>query len=94
MSAYKLEKILDEDGKVVLENLPFQAGDRIEIIVLGEPKEHLKTNTQLEVNAWKDFILTREEFSQSVNDFDYLTAISETMNEWNSEEDNLAYADL
>jgi hypothetical protein len=33
MSAHRIEAIVNQDGKVVLENLPFQAGDVVEVIV-------------------------------------------------------------
>ena len=35
MQAYKTETTLAEDGTLVLNGLPFRAGDRIEVIVLG-----------------------------------------------------------
>jgi hypothetical protein len=33
MSAHRIEAIVNQDGKLVLENLPFQAGDVVEVIV-------------------------------------------------------------
>jgi hypothetical protein len=33
MSAHRIEAILNQDGKLVLENLPFHAGDVVEVIV-------------------------------------------------------------
>jgi hypothetical protein len=38
MLAYKTEITLAADGKVTLTELPFVAGDRIEVIVLGYPR--------------------------------------------------------
>jgi hypothetical protein len=38
MQAYKVETTLSEDGTLVLTHLPFRAGDRLEVIILGEPK--------------------------------------------------------
>jgi hypothetical protein len=38
MQAYKVEAVLTEDGTLLLKELPFRAGDRIEVIVLGEPR--------------------------------------------------------
>lgn len=35
MQAFKIEATLAEDGSVTLTGLPFRAGDRIEVIVLG-----------------------------------------------------------
>ncbi len=34
MNAYKAEAVLTEDGKLILTGLPFQAGNRVEVIVL------------------------------------------------------------
>jgi hypothetical protein len=33
MSAHRIEAIVNQDGKLVLEDLPFQAGDVVEVIV-------------------------------------------------------------
>jgi hypothetical protein len=35
MSAHRIEATLNQDGKLVLEDLPFLAGDTVEIIILG-----------------------------------------------------------
>ncbi len=35
MNAYRTEITLAEDGTLVLDALPFQAGERVEVIVLG-----------------------------------------------------------
>lgn len=32
--AYRIEAVLSEDGKLVLDHLPFQAGQAVEVIVL------------------------------------------------------------
>ncbi len=37
MQAYRLETTLAQDGTLTLSNLPFQAGDRVEVIVLAQP---------------------------------------------------------
>ena len=34
MNAHRLETIVDQDGTLTLENLPFKAGDAVEVIVL------------------------------------------------------------
>jgi hypothetical protein len=34
MNAHKLEAVLAEDGKLVLNGLPFHAGDVVEVIIL------------------------------------------------------------
>lgn len=33
MSAYRIETILSEDGKLMLSNLPFRAGERVEVVI-------------------------------------------------------------
>lgn len=38
MNAYKVETVLTEDGTLLLKELPFQAGDEVEIIILERPK--------------------------------------------------------
>jgi hypothetical protein len=37
MNAYKVETVLTEDGTLLLQGLPFQAGDTVEVIVLERP---------------------------------------------------------
>ena len=37
MSTYKLKTIVNSDGKLVLKNLPFQAGDKVEVTVREQP---------------------------------------------------------
>ncbi len=34
MQAYRIETVLKQDGIVTLDNLPFQAGESVEVIVL------------------------------------------------------------
>jgi hypothetical protein len=34
MNAHKIEVTLTENGKLVLENIPFKKGDKVEVIVL------------------------------------------------------------
>jgi hypothetical protein len=38
MNAYKVEMVLSEDGALLLHNLPFHAGDAVEVIVSERPK--------------------------------------------------------
>jgi hypothetical protein len=50
MNAHKVETILAEDGTLILRDLPFHAGDTVEIIILERPStlpEKVLTN-QLE----------------------------------------------
>ena len=39
MQAYRVETVLQSNGTVTLQHLPFQAGETIEIIVLACPTE-------------------------------------------------------
>ncbi|MDJ1171441.1 hypothetical protein PMG71_18575 [Roseofilum sp. BLCC_M154] len=47
MNAYKVTAILKEDGTLLLEGLPFQAGDAVEVIILEQSKEHPLQGTVL-----------------------------------------------
>lgn len=38
MQAHKIEAVLSENGTLVLEGLPFQAGEAVEVIILEHPK--------------------------------------------------------
>jgi hypothetical protein len=38
MQAHKVEAVLSENGTLVLEGLPFQAGEAVEVIILERPK--------------------------------------------------------
>ena len=38
MLAHKVEAVLSENGTLVLEGLPFQAGQTVEVIILERPK--------------------------------------------------------
>jgi hypothetical protein len=44
VQAYKIETIVEKDGFLTLRGLPFQAGDRVEVIVL--PAVHSVTRQQ------------------------------------------------
>lgn len=94
MNAYKVETVLAEDGTVLLKDLPFQAGEAVEIIILGT--ENLPSDAQspsvalLVDQSFSDLNLS----SSLVFDGEYLKAVSETMTEWHSPEDEIAYADL
>ncbi len=37
MIAHRVETILNQDGKLMLDNLPFHAGEAVEIIILSQP---------------------------------------------------------
>ena len=83
MNAYKLETILDKDGSLTLEGLPFRSGVSVEVIVLE--KSSPLEQRQLSIDAVAPAI---------VADIDYLSAVSATMTEWASEADEQAYHDL
>lgn len=44
MEAYRLETTLEEDGKIVLHNLPLTAGETVEVIILVQPHPSSRTN--------------------------------------------------
>ncbi len=44
MNAYRIETILDETGTLRLRDLPFQAGDAVEIIILERRSPHPDSN--------------------------------------------------
>ncbi|WP_448573851.1 hypothetical protein [Trichothermofontia sp.] len=46
MNAYKLAAMLIEDGTLLLKDLPFQAGDAVDIIILEQPKKPPETPHQ------------------------------------------------
>jgi hypothetical protein len=37
-SLYRLDAVVNEDGKLMLQGLPFQAGDSLEITILKHPE--------------------------------------------------------
>jgi hypothetical protein len=39
MNAHKIEVTLTEDGKLILNNIPFKKGDAVEVIILEHPME-------------------------------------------------------
>jgi hypothetical protein len=38
MSEYRIEAVLTEDRTLIIKDLPFQAGDAVEVIVLPRPR--------------------------------------------------------
>jgi hypothetical protein len=94
MNAYKVETVLAEDGMVLLKGLPFHAGEAVEIIILGQVNSHVETQSQSVVSFLDQSSSTFNQSSPLASDGEYLKAVSETMTEWYSQEDELAYADL
>lgn len=43
MEAYKIATRIDKHGALLLDKLPFQAGDQVEVIVLKLPSIHSQT---------------------------------------------------
>lgn len=39
MSAHHIEITLSQDGKLMLDELPFRAGDKVEVIILAQPSK-------------------------------------------------------
>ncbi len=37
MNAHKVEATINQDGTLTLNDLPFRAGDEVEVIILGRP---------------------------------------------------------
>jgi hypothetical protein len=35
MSAHRIEATLNQDGKLILEDLPFRAGDVVEVVIMA-----------------------------------------------------------
>ena len=94
MNAYKVETVLAEDGTVLLKDLPFHAGETVEIIVLGTENLPLEAQSPSVASLVDQSFSALNSSSLLVSDGEYLKAVSETMTEWYSPEDEIAYADL
>jgi hypothetical protein len=46
MIAHKVQTIVTEDGKLLLQGLPFKAGTRVEVIVLNESADVIESPVQ------------------------------------------------
>jgi hypothetical protein len=46
MIAHKVQAIVTEDGKLLLQGLPFKAGTRVEVIVLNESADVIESPVQ------------------------------------------------
>jgi hypothetical protein len=44
MSTHHVETKLAEDGKLTLNDLPFRAGEAVEVIVMSRPSRHVETD--------------------------------------------------
>jgi len=86
MNAHKLAATVKQDGTILLEGLPFHAGDRVEIIILEQAK--------VSHRPLAGSVLRYDDRFETVIDNDYLDAVAATLTEWNSEADELAYQNL
>jgi len=98
MNTYKIQTVLTEDGTVLLKELPFHAGDAVEVIIRSHPKtqqDKIITNK----SASNLYPLREKEPSRydeplEPADREYLKGSSSMMSEWESEADECAYSDL
>ncbi|MCZ8065259.1 MAG: hypothetical protein ACK5QJ_01395 [Microcystis sp.] len=57
MNTYKIQTVLTEDGTVLLKELPFQAGDAVEIIILEQSKTSLSSSQEKLIHSLKGSVL-------------------------------------
>jgi len=89
MNAHELAATLKQDGTLVLQGLPFQAGDRVEIIILEQPQGEVavpSSDRPLQEDTLRD-----AETAATGMDVDYLDVITGTLVEWESDADESAY---
>jgi hypothetical protein len=92
MNAHKLEAVLSQDGQLLLNGLPFLAGEIVEVIVLSQTKLQTRNGVDSESQgSATDLLLPATRVS---SDQLYLASISNMMEEWESEADEAAYQDL
>ena len=51
MQAYRVETTVSQDGVLTLENLPFHAGETIEVIILAQPTATRPSSIPLEARG-------------------------------------------
>ncbi|NJN21898.1 MAG: hypothetical protein HC812_12860 [Leptolyngbya sp. RL_3_1] len=78
MNAYKLEATIQPNGTLILQELPFDSGSTVEVIILEQPSS---SNSQLPTD-------------RDIADDAYLLGVTGTLTEWASEADDAAYNDL
>ena len=61
MNAYNVETVLTEDGTLLLKELPFHAGDAVEIIILEQSKTLLPSSSEQPICSLKGSILRYDE---------------------------------
>jgi hypothetical protein len=91
MNAYKVETVVVENGSLTLQDLPFQAGDRVEVIILERSNNQLQ---QIPSDINSPLLQSKNDIQFESSDRDYLDGIVSLMSEWESEADEVAYSDL
>ena len=91
MNAHKVEAMLSQDGQLLLNGLPFLAGDRVEVIVLAQSTPtHNGVGAENQGSAI-DVVSPATSIS---SDQIYLAGVSSLMEEWGSDADEAAYQNL
>jgi hypothetical protein len=85
MNAHKLKAVMSQDGQLLLNGLPFRAGDTVEVIVFAQ------TGMAPSSGETADSLLSTV---IDTSDQVYLASISNMMEEWESEADEAAYQNL
>jgi hypothetical protein len=88
INAYKLTTTLTEDGTLTLNDIPCPAGTSVEVVVLVIPEGDIAQHDNQSQSDEPSSAKVQESGA------DYLSAIVQTMTEWNSEADNSAYRHL
>jgi hypothetical protein len=91
MNAHKLEAVLSQDGQLLLNGLPFLAGDAVEVIVLSQTTLQIRNGAGAESQVSADVLSQATRIS---SDQIYLSGISNMMEEWGSDADEAAYQNL
>lgn len=94
MNAHRLAATLMEDGTLVLQGLPFQAGDTVEIIILEQPKADPILGRGEGSPSLPEAVRRDDEALLPLLDAEYLDAVAATLTEWTSEADERAYSHL
>jgi hypothetical protein len=95
MNAHKIAATLTQDGTLVLQGLPFQAGDRVEVVILEQSQTPVETQSPAANYPLQGKQPYRyDEPTEPVGDADYLNAVAATLTEWDSEADEQAYQTL
>jgi hypothetical protein len=85
MNAHKLRAVMSQDGQLLLDGLPFRAGDMVEVIVMAQ------TTMSSSAEEIMDYPLP---VMIDAGDRIYLASISNVMEEWESASDEAAYLNL